>query len=133
MVEFQNTTKLRVRYGETDQMGIVHHSEYINYLEIARIEYLRARGMSYQELEDKGYGLPVVSIDINYKKPAKYDDELNLHTSLIEKGRCKLVFQTTINNSEDLLVCSAKVTLVCVKLDLFKPTALPEFLLDLIL
>ncbi|MBL6656453.1 MAG: acyl-CoA thioesterase [Flavobacteriaceae bacterium] len=133
MVKFQNTTKLRVRYGETDQMGIVHHSEYINYLEIARIEYLRARGMSYQELEDKGYGLPVVSIDINYKKPAKYDDELNLHTSLIEKGRCKLVFQTTIKNSEDLLVCSAKVTLVCVKLDLFKPTALPEFLLDLIL
>jgi acyl-CoA thioester hydrolase len=89
--------------------------------------------MSYQELEDKGYGLPVVSIDINYKKPAKYDDELNLHTSLIEKGRCKLVFQTTIKNSEDILVCSAKVTLVCVKLDLFKPTALPEFLLDLIL
>ena len=133
MVKFQNTTKLRVRYGETDQMGIVHHSEYINYLEIARIEYLRARGMSYQELEDKGYGLPVVSIDINYKKSAKYDDELNLHTSLIEKGRCKLVFQTTIKNSEDLLVCSAKVTLVCVKLDLFKPTALPEFLLDLIL
>lgn len=133
MVKFQNTTKLRVRYGETDQMGIVHHSEYINYLEIARIEYLRTRGMSYQELEDKGYGLPVVSIDINYKKPAKYDDELNLHTSLIEKGRCKLVFQTTIKNSEDLLVCSAKVTLVCVKLDLFKPTALPEFLLDLIL
>jgi acyl-CoA thioester hydrolase len=133
VVKFQNTTKLRVRYGETDQMGIVHHSEYINYLEIARIEYLRARGMSYQELEDKGYGLPVVSIDINYKKPAKYDDELNLHTSLIEKGRCKLVFQTTIKNSEDLLVCSAKVTLVCVKLDLFKPTALPEFLLDLIL
>ena len=133
MVKFQNTTKLRVRYGETDQMGIVHHSEYINYLEIARIEYLRARGMSYQELEDKGYGLPVVSIDINYKKPAKYDDELNLHTSLIEKGRCKLVFQTTIKNSEDLLVCSAKVTLVCVRLDLFKPTALPEFLLDLIL
>ena len=133
MVKFQNTTKLRVRYGETDQMGIVHHSEYINYLEIARIEYLRARGMSYQELEDKGCGLPVVSIDINYKKPAKYDDELNLHTSLIEKGRCKLVFQTTIKNSEDLLVCSAKVTLVCVKLDLFKPTALPEFLLDLIL
>ncbi len=133
MVKFQNTTKLRVRYGETDQMGIVHHSEYINYLEIARIEYLRARGMSYQELEDKGYGLPVVSIDINYKKPAKYDDELNLHTSLIEKGRCKLVFQTTIKNSEDLLVCNAKVTLVCVKLVLFKPTALPEFLLDLIL
>lgn len=133
MVKFQNTTKLRVRYGETDQMGIVHHSEYINYLEIARIEYLRARGMSYQELEDKGYGLPVVSIDINYKKPAKYDDELNLHTSLIEKGRCKIVFQTTIKNSEDILVCSAKVTLVCVKLDLFKPTALPEFLLDLIL
>ena len=133
MVKFQNTTKLRVRYGETDQMGIVHHSEYINYLEIARIEYLRARGMSYQELEDKGYGLPVVSIDINYKKPAKYDDELNLHTSLIEKGRCKLVFQTKIKNSEDILVCSAKVTLVCVKLDLFKPTALPEFLLDLIL
>lgn len=133
MVKFQNTTKLRVRYGETDQMGIVHHSEYINYLEIARIEYLRARGMSYQELEDKGYGLPVVSIGINYKKPAKYDDELNLHTSLIEKGRCKLVFQTTIKNSEDILVCSAKVTLVCVKLDLFKPTALPEFLLDLIL
>ncbi len=133
MVKFQNTTKLRVRYGETDQMGIVHHSEYINYLEIARIEYLRARGMSYQELEDKGYGLPVVSIDINYKKPAKYDDELSLHTSLIEKGRCKLVFQTSIKNSEDLLVCSAKVTLVCVKLDLFKPTALPEFLLDLIL
>lgn len=132
MVEFQNKTKLRVRYGETDQMGIVHHSEYINYLEIARIEYLRTRGMSYQNLENQGYGLPVVSININYKKPAKYDDELTLVTNLIEIGRCKLLFETVIKSKEGNLICSAEVTLVCVKLNLFKPTALPDFLLSLI-
>ena len=132
MVDFQNKTKLRVRYGETDQMGIVHHSEYINYLEIARIEYLRTRGLSYQDIENQGYGLPVVSVNINYKKPAKYDDELTLFTNLIEIGTCKLQFENVIKSEEGDFICSAKVTLVCVKLNLFKPTALPDFLLSLI-
>ena len=71
------TTKIRVRYGETDQMGFVYYGVYAQYYEVGRVELLRSLGISYKKLEEEGYLLPVVNFEINYKKAAHYADELN--------------------------------------------------------
>ena len=73
---------LRVRYGETDQMGVVYHGNYPQYLEMGRVEWLRSLGISYKSMEEKGCFLPVVSLQINYKKPALYDELITVVTRL---------------------------------------------------
>ena len=69
---------LRVRYVETDQMGVVHHSAYLAWMEVARTEYLRARGVPYRLLEEKGIRMPLLSVHAEYRVPARYDDEVEL-------------------------------------------------------
>ena len=69
--------QIRVRYGETDQMGVVYHGNYALYLEMGRIEWLRKLGISYKTMEENGIMLPVVSLHINYKKSAGYDDVID--------------------------------------------------------
>uniref|UniRef100_UPI0037504E25 acyl-CoA thioesterase n=1 Tax=Flavobacterium sp. TaxID=239 RepID=UPI0037504E25 len=69
---------IRVRYSETDQMGVVYHGSYIPYFEIGRVEWLRDKGISYKSLEENGIALPIVSMTLNYKKPARYDDLLTV-------------------------------------------------------
>jgi acyl-CoA thioester hydrolase len=76
--------RLRVRFAETDQMGIAHHSAYVVWLEAARVEWLRERGMSYKAWEDEGVSLAVTSIHIDYRSSAAFDDELMIETNLIE-------------------------------------------------
>jgi len=68
-------TTFRVRYSETDKMGIVHHSSYVLWMEIGRVEWLRSKGLSYRELDDGGVSLPVSKLEVNYKTPADFDDE----------------------------------------------------------
>ena len=70
---YSSETKIRVRYGETDQMGYVYYGVYAQYFEVGRVELLRKLGISYKELEQQGYALPVVNFDINYKKAALYE------------------------------------------------------------
>ena len=77
-------TKLRVRYGETDQMGFVYYGIYAQYYEVGRVELLRSLGISYKEIEAMGFALPVVNFNIKYKKPAFYDDELTIETAIKE-------------------------------------------------
>jgi acyl-CoA thioester hydrolase len=74
---FSNTTQVKVRYGETDQMGVVYHGNYPQYFEIGRIEWLRDLGISYKQMEEQGIMLPVVVLNITYCKPALYDDILS--------------------------------------------------------
>ena len=81
---YSNEISLRVRYAETDQMGYVYYGNYAQYYEVGRVELLRSIGVSYKSLEEMGYELPVVNFSINYLKPAHYDDNLILKTSLIE-------------------------------------------------
>lgn len=71
-------TTLRVRYAETDAMGIVHHSRYFVWLEIARIEWLRSLGLDYKAMERDGFSIPVIQADLTYKSPAFFDDELQI-------------------------------------------------------
>ena len=72
--------KVRVRYAETDQMGVVYHGNYAQYFEMGRVEWLRNKGLSYSFMEKNGVMLPVVSLTLNYKKPARYDDLLTVRT-----------------------------------------------------
>ena len=79
---YQAELKLRVRYGETDKMGYCYYGNYAQYFEVARVEALRELGLSYKELEDQGIALPVKDYSVEFKRPAKYDDELIIKTDV---------------------------------------------------
>ena len=104
--------QIRVRYGETDQMGVVYHGNYALYLEMGRIEWLRRLGISYKEMEDNGIMLPVVSLNINYKKSAGYDDVINVKTQLKNKPTAKIEFEYEITNDKGEVLTTASTVLV---------------------
>ena len=79
-----STKPFRVRYAETDRMGYVHHSNYLKYFEIARIEWFTSIGFSYKKLEDRGTLMPVVTVDLNFKSPCYFDDLITVHLSVNE-------------------------------------------------
>jgi acyl-CoA thioester hydrolase len=78
-----SVVRIRVRFGETDLMGIVHHASYVHYMEVARIEWLRRRGVAYAEWASQGVHLPVVDLSVQYRAPARFDDEIDVHVSLV--------------------------------------------------
>lgn len=86
----------RVTYAETDRMGFVYYANYLVYFEIGRTEYIRSYGMSYKQIEDAGYMLPVLEASCKYHKPAKYDDVLTIRTSVSEFKGIKLGFSYEI-------------------------------------
>ncbi len=124
--------KIRVRYGETDQMGVVHHGNYVLYLEMGRIEWLRKLGVSYKSMEKNGVILPVVSLTINYKKPATYDDVLKIKTILKNKPTAKIEFDYEITNENNEIITTASTTLVFVDAKTNKPIKAPKYLLDIL-
>jgi acyl-CoA thioester hydrolase len=122
--------KIRVRYAETDQMSFVYYGVYAQYFEVGRVELLRSMGLSYKEIEKTGYTLPVVNMNINYKKPAFYDDELTIKTTVKELPSTKITFNyETFNDAGDLLNVG-EVILVFVNNETGKPCFAPEFILD---
>ncbi len=122
--------KLRVRYGETDQMGFVYYGNYAQYLEVARTELIRSTGITYAELEKQGVQLPVVNLEINYRNPARYDDELRLETTILGNISRKICFYTKIFKEDNTLVIEAKVELVFVNVKTEKVVSCPEDLLN---
>ena len=93
-----NSHSFRVRYGETDKMGVVYHGNYAQYLEMGRVEWLRALGISYRSMEENGIMLPVVSLQLEYKKSAYYDDLLTVKTKLVKTPTVKIEFDYQIVN-----------------------------------
>ncbi|WP_454985277.1 acyl-CoA thioesterase [Capnocytophaga gingivalis] len=124
------TFEIRTRYGETDQMGVIYYGIYPQYLEVARVEWLRSLGISYKELEALGVMLPVVSLQINYKRPARYDELLSITLTLREKPTSKITFDYQIFNKEKQLLAEANTTLVFVNKETFKPIKCPDFILE---
>lgn len=122
---------VRVRYSETDQMGVVYHGNYIPYFEIGRVEWLRDKGISYKSMEESGIALPIVSMNINYKKPARYDELLTVHTCFKSQSSVKIEFDCEIYNESDELLTTAQFILVFVSLKTGRPTAPPDYVLDL--
>lgn len=120
-----NETKIRVRYSETDRMGYVYYGNYSSYFEVARVEALRNIGISYRSLEDGGIMLPVLEYRIKYFKPAYYDDELIIKTSIPEKPEVRIKFLYETFNSEGLKLNEAETTLVFVDIKSNKPCQPP--------
>jgi acyl-CoA thioester hydrolase len=121
-------TKIRVRYGETDQMGYVYHGAYPQYYEVGRVEAIRELGFSYKEVEERGFLMPVIELNIQYKKPAFYDDELTIYTIMNEMPTgLRLPFEYECYNQKGELLNKGKVTLVCIDKQSGKMTGLPDW------
>tara|TARA_Y100000588_G_C14069996_1_gene845376 strand:- start:151 stop:555 length:405 start_codon:yes stop_codon:yes gene_type:complete len=123
-------TKLRVRYAETDQMSFVYYGVYAQYYEVGRVELLRSLGISYKEIEAMGFALPVVSLSVKYKKPALYDDELTVRTTINRMPSTKIVFDYETFNKDGDLLNTAEVVLVFVNKETGKPCFPPEMIIS---
>ncbi|MDR6879150.1 thioesterase family protein [Bacillus sp. 3255] len=99
--------QMRVRYAETDQMGVVYHTNYLNWFEIGRTELIRELGYPYRTIEDKGLLLPVVEADIKFLKPARYDDLVTVYTRVLEKSSVRLHFTYEIRRENEGAAASA--------------------------
>jgi acyl-CoA thioester hydrolase len=125
-------TKLRVRYGETDQMGYCYYGNYAQYFEVGRVEALRALGMSYRKLEEDGIMLPVSTFNVKYLAPAFYDDELLIVTTISEINGPRIYFQYEIFNETGTKISNAETMLVFVDKQSMKPITAPPSFLNLI-
>ena len=123
-------TKIRVRYGETDQMSFVYYGVYAQYYEVGRVELLRSLGITYKELEKSGYALPVVNLQIKYNKPAYYDDELIIRTTIKEMPSARITFYYETLNSKGELLNTGEVVLVFMDKKTRKPCLAPSIVLD---
>ncbi len=124
------STQIRVRYGETDQMGVVYHGNYATYFEIARTEWLRNLGISYKELEKKGVMLPVISLSLNFLKSAKYDDVLTITVSLKKTPLVKIDFDYEIINQNHEKVSTGNSVLAFIDMKTNKPIKCPSYILE---
>lgn len=122
MPESHETT-IRVRYAETDRMGLLHHATYAVYFEQARTEMLRSRGLSYREIEDAGHFLVIIELGCKFKKPAYYDDLLTIRTTVARVTHVKIIHEYRVFRGEELLA-EGHSTLACVDRE-GKPQALP--------
>jgi len=124
-----NKIPLRIRYGETDQMGYAHHGNYAQYFEMGRMELLRDIGISYKKMEEEGIILPVYSMNTRYLKPARFDNVLTLRTILRKTPTARIIFDYEIYNSENELITTAETVLIFVDTRKNRPIKIPENLL----
>ncbi len=115
---------IRVRYVDCDSMGVVHHSVYPVWLEMGRTELLRETGTTYREIEEAGVLLAIIDLNVKYKRPAHYDDLLELTTEWIDAGRVKIRHRYTLKRENELLA-TAETTLACVDRE-GRPQSLPD-------
>ena len=122
--------EIRVRYGETDQMGVVYHGNYAQYFEIGRVEWLRKFGVSYKEMEESGIMLPVISLSIKFKKSARYDDVIKVKTQLVKIPSATIEFDYEILNDKNEILATGNTSLVFIDINRNRPTRCPQYILD---
>lgn len=105
--------QIRVRYAETDRMGLLHHANYLVYFEMGRTELLRERGLSYRDMEDQGFLLVITKVEVRYRSPARYDDLLTLRTTASRTTNVKIVHQYELLR-DGVLLTEGETTLGCV-------------------
>ena len=123
------SVKIKVRYCETDQMGLVHHGSYVNYFEEARIAWISNLGFSYSEMENSGIILPVSKLSVNYLRPVYFDDNLVVNVELAEVPTSRLIFNYTIKNNDEVVVIGTTV-LAFLKKETKKPVRCPDYILE---
>ena len=106
--------QVRVRYAETDRMGLLHHANYLVYFEQARTELLRTRGAAYKDLEDQGFFLVVARAELKFKNPVYYDDVVTIKTTVTRTTPVRIEHHYEVFRPDDQLACEATTTLACV-------------------
>ena len=129
---YTHSTQIRVRYGETDQMGYVYYGHYAVYFEVGRVEALRHLGMSYKELEQQGIMMPVLEHTSRYLQPATYDELLTVVTTIKELPRARITFYYEIYNEADTLIHAGETQLVFLNAATMRPVRPPEAMLALL-
>lgn len=127
---FEDITKYRVVYADTDQMGVVYYGNYARFFEIGRTELFRKIGLAYKEVEEKGIIMPVVAMDIKYYTPARYDDILTIKTRIEKMPTSRIVLLHDIYNSSKQLLVKGSVALCFVNREKRKPIKAPQLLLE---
>ncbi len=127
---FTQETRIRVRYSETDQMGVVYYGHYAQYFEVGRTETIRGLGLTYRELEESGILMPVIDLAIRYHRPARYDDLLTIRTTIKDLPGKSITFYSEIDNDQDRLLTTGHVSLAFVRKASGRPCAPPAALLD---
>lgn len=130
MIEY--ISEIRVRYGETDQMGYVYYGNYALYCEVGRTELLRSLGLTYRQIEESGFMLPVLNYNSTYYKPARYDELIKVVTTIKVKPSVKVIFEYNIYNENNELVNTSQSTLGFMDAKTNKPARPPKFFLDII-
>lgn len=130
---YRAETQIRVRYGETDQMGYVYYGFYAMYYEVGRVESLRQLGLSYRELEDMGVMMPVLENHSRYRAPARYDDLLTIVTTVRNLPGVKIKFEYDIYNEKKELIHQGETLLAFVDKKTNKPCRPPEAMTRLLL
>jgi len=126
----QSELFLDVRYYETDQMGIVHHSNYVRYFECGRTDMLKKAGLPIEKIEEAGVMLPVVSVECRYKVPARLGDTLKIVSIIDSLPLAKLTIRNEIFNQDNQLVAEGKVVLGFIDADSRRPVRCPKMLKD---
>lgn len=122
--------KVRIRYSETDQMGVVYHGNYAQFLELGRVEWLRNLGISYRSMEENGVMLPVISLELKFIKSAKYDDLLSVKTTLSKMPSVKIEFKYEISNKNSEIITSGSTVLAFIDMQTGRPIKCPEYILE---
>lgn len=124
------TLQVRVYYEDTDAGGVVYHSNYLNFMERARTEWLRHIGFEQHTLIEKNEILFAVrTISIDYHKPALFNELLNIKTRIIQSRRASLVFEQIIFNQSEETICKAEIKIACLNSNTMKPESIPETIL----
>ena len=130
MISFE--TKIRVEYHHTDQMGIVHHSNYIKFFEVARTEWLRAMGITYAEMERRGVMMPIVDVAVKYRNPALYDELISVTAFVDEAPMARMTFRYEVRGEDGREIATGSTTLGFIDSQTRRPQRAPQWLLEVI-
>ncbi len=125
-------TNIRVEYHHTDQMGIVHHSNYVKFFEVARTEWLRAIGLTYKEMERRGVMMPIVEVNIKYRQPAYYDELIRVKAMVDELPMARMVFRYEIYGEDGRDIASGSTTLGFIDSQTRRPQRAPKWLMEVL-
>ena len=125
-------TKIRVEYHHTDQMGIVHHSNYVKFFEVARTEWLRAMGLTYAEMERRGVMMPIVEVNVKYRQPAYYDELISVTASVDELPMARMVFNYEIHGADGREIATGSTTLGFIDKETRRPQRAPKWLMEVL-
>ncbi len=127
---FQHATKIRVRYGETDQMGYMYYGNYAEFYEVGRVEMLRSLGLTYSDMEESGIKMPVMELNCKYLKPALYDEEITINVIMDKMPGVRIHFRYELFNEKKELINTGETLLVFINMKTNRPCKPSQDFLD---